>query len=274
MDNFSTMMIIGECLFDKKRTNAFEKAIRNTVKHGDVVLDGGTGSGIMSLLAARAGAKKVYAVEINPEVAKWTEMNVKNNGYSNVVQVINSNLNNAKLPHVDVVIMEMMDTGLVFEHQGPAMNNLVINGTVDEHTKLIPSIFETYIEFANYDFGFYGFRMPFLIQARNFGVRQNIKSKISGKIRINKIDFHNINKLEQDITLEAEAIDTGLINSLVLSSRIKLSEGQMVWGTTDMNMPSIIPVEDRNVKKGQKIKFNITYKMGAGFDKFKFRWII
>jgi len=49
-----------------------------------VVLDVGAGSGILSLFAAKAGAKKVYAIEAS-SVADAAQKLVEKNGFSHIV---------------------------------------------------------------------------------------------------------------------------------------------------------------------------------------------
>jgi type I protein arginine methyltransferase len=53
----------GSMIQDRIRMDAYAEALRRAVRPGDVVLDIGTGTGIHALMAARLGARHVYAVE-------------------------------------------------------------------------------------------------------------------------------------------------------------------------------------------------------------------
>ncbi len=66
-------------LIDPTRTGSFDRAIRALVQNGDRVVDVGTGSGILAMCAARAGAGQVYALEIT-QMADWAERLAKTNG--------------------------------------------------------------------------------------------------------------------------------------------------------------------------------------------------
>ena len=52
-----------EYLIDPARVSAFERAISEVVRPGDVVLDLGSGTGILGLFALKAGASRVYAID-------------------------------------------------------------------------------------------------------------------------------------------------------------------------------------------------------------------
>src|SRR4051812_21694028 len=58
-----TLIGHGSMLRDRLRMAAYEEALRRTVRPGSVVLDLGAGAGILSLLACRFGARRVFAVE-------------------------------------------------------------------------------------------------------------------------------------------------------------------------------------------------------------------
>lgn len=60
---FASASIHIKMLNDRARTASYLDAIAEVVKPGDVVVDLGTGTGVLSVAAARAGARHVYAIE-------------------------------------------------------------------------------------------------------------------------------------------------------------------------------------------------------------------
>jgi protein arginine N-methyltransferase 1 len=82
---------------------------------GKVILDVGTGSGVLSLWAAQAGAAKVYAVEYT-DMAHQARKLVEANGMSEIIEVIQSSAEELELPcQVDIIISEWMGYMLLRE---------------------------------------------------------------------------------------------------------------------------------------------------------------
>ncbi len=81
---------------DRVRTEAFRHAIDSVVRPGDVVLDVGAGSGILSMFAARAGAARVYAVE-RTTVAVMAQELAAANGFADVIEVIQGDVMDIEL---------------------------------------------------------------------------------------------------------------------------------------------------------------------------------
>lgn len=89
-------------LTDHHRMNAYHNAIKNNphVFKDKVVMDVGSGSGILAVWAAQAGARRVYAVEYT-DMAKHAREVVRANGLEDVVTVIQSAVEDVTIPIED-----------------------------------------------------------------------------------------------------------------------------------------------------------------------------
>jgi protein arginine N-methyltransferase 1 len=97
-------------LMDRVRTESFQRTISKVVKAGDVVLDLGSGTGILSFLACQAGARRVYAIE-SGDVAQLSGLLCAANGVQDRVVVLNDSSYRVTLPEkADVIVTDTFHT--------------------------------------------------------------------------------------------------------------------------------------------------------------------
>jgi predicted RNA methylase len=108
MSAYAKLPVHRWMLRDAVRNEAYRRAIMQLVKPGDVVLDMGAGTGILSIFAAQAGARKVYAIE-RTDVAPVARRIVQSNGLADRIEVVQADLEDVRLTEkVDVIISEWM----------------------------------------------------------------------------------------------------------------------------------------------------------------------
>jgi predicted RNA methylase len=95
--------------------NVFYKAAIESSVAGKVVCDIGTGTGFLSIIAAKAGAKKVYAVEMDPGRAKFAQEIINKVGLSDTIEVINNNFLNTDIV-ADIYVSETIGTQIFNEN--------------------------------------------------------------------------------------------------------------------------------------------------------------
>ncbi len=269
---FSSIDLVFQCLIDKEKVVSFEKIIKKYIKPTDIVIDIGTGSGILALLAARAGASKVYAVEYDKFVTTTAQKNIEVSGYGNKIEILQGDARTLKYPtdlKADIIIMEMLTTGIVDEYQVQAVNNLHDQGLITGKTILLPTHQETYTQLAYTNIDHYGFSMPMVSHFWKHDHNEGLVNPYAKPVLLNSIDFSKKTEeiFKQKVSLVAQK--DGEVNSVFLTSKTILDENDFLFSTNSLNASVSVPLSKFVVKKDESVDLEIEYVFGGGYQNFK-----
>ena len=115
---------------------------------GPSVLDVGTGSGILGIVAARQGAQRVLGLEIDPEALEAAQRNVERNGVVGIMSVSLTPLDQVEQTF-DVVVANL--TASLLTHMADdlaghvsAQGSLLLSGILAEQVEEVAKCFETH----------------------------------------------------------------------------------------------------------------------------------
>ncbi|OLC97050.1 MAG: hypothetical protein DMG35_13260 [Acidobacteria bacterium] len=162
LEQFGNPFLQESMLLDKARCEAYREAIFRTVKPGDVVVDLGAGTGLLSFFAAQAGARRVYALEMS-KIADVTAELIEANAVRDRITLIRKNSRRARLPErCDVLVTETLsafcfDTENTIEYVADARERFLKPGA-----RIIPESADTFLlPFASQAFGAGRLPLPF-----------------------------------------------------------------------------------------------------------------
>jgi len=95
-------------LADQGRNRALAAALRALVRAGDTVVDIGAGSGFLSILAWRLGAKRCFCIERDEEAARLCEEMIRKNNVTGCTVIHGSSFDVRGIPLADLVLSETL----------------------------------------------------------------------------------------------------------------------------------------------------------------------
>lgn len=258
---FQTTPYHFDLLKDSSRLSVFYTAIKQYCKKNNLetAFDIGCGSGILTFFA-QPYFKNIIALETDEKTFKTAINNLKE--FKNI-DIINDDAITYKFPKkADLIICEMLDTGLIEEAQAPAINNA--KKYLNENGKIIPEGIINLAQLVN--------------MQREYIHYNDVDVNSDYEPMSDEVFYHELNFLDE-FSLDFEAIirfkinKDSKVNGIKITTITKVFEN-IICGPTPMLNPSmLIPLPEKNVKKGQFINVKLEYIMGAGIETIKANYV-
>lgn len=270
-------------LADTARNDAFDAALKKAVTPDMTVLDIGTGSGLLALMAARAGAGRVVACEAHPLIAATARDIVARNGMGERITVIakrSTELDpDTDLPgRADLVVAEVLDAGLIGEGMLPTSRD-ALKRLARPGARMIPSAAQVFAQVVHLPAlrkvnplrDIAGFDLSPFDRYRNQSahgtvrLEHEIHSHLTAPLPVLRIDFAAPPDWTrpETMTWQAAATADGVAQAVVfwfelwLDAEIMVSTGpggaMRHWGQAVCWLP-----EDRPVRTGETLAFRVT----------------
>ena len=261
------------CLIDKQRTTAFKKAIQESVNNGDIVVDAGSGTGILGLFALDAGAKHVYFIEIDGILAKTLSNTLSQCNYEESrYTVLSMDVLEVDLPEkVDVIICEMIATGLIDEFQIPALRHLRKYAKKD--TRYVPSKMECLVDLVQDKNDFYEHKLQVVrYEYGGYDTQQGWSPvSLTEKKSYYSVDFTDLpDEDELNLKIDLQVLKEGTANGVRISSSSALGSTEFQHSLSYC-MPIILPIADLELKPDNKVQIQLSYKLCGGLEQLKYK---
>ena len=114
------------------------------------VIDYGCGSGILAIAAAKLGASRVWAVDIDPQALLASDQNAANNGVSDVIELATPE--NFPTVLVDVLLANILAGPLIalaphFAQRVRVGGQLVLSGILEQQIEDVQTAFDSWFDF-------------------------------------------------------------------------------------------------------------------------------
>jgi predicted RNA methylase len=259
-----------EMLSDSRRVDAFRQAIMQVAK-GKVVLESGTGTGVLSIIAARAGAKKVFACELDPNVAAFARSNIEKAGLGTKVTLLERDTRSVlqedlEGQRAEVVIAENLSTWCVTEPQLSVMNHIVAR-LADKSFIPVPERILNTVELVEAK---YSFEEGIELRTVYFEFSGIHKARVlSAPHLAHTIDLRNSNPLAYDFTTVLEVTQAGKANAVRLTSPLIVADGVRFESSDSLMPPVIVPLDrEVDVVPGVPLSIRFSYCTNSSWGSF------
>jgi protein arginine N-methyltransferase 1 len=164
-EEFSDLHEHEKMIADSVRVTSYHNAIKRHIKPGDVVLDLGTGTGILSFFAAQQKPRKIYAIDHSD----FIEVAQRIAAYNNIDNIQFVRINSRDFvpeEKIDVILHEQIGDDLFNENMVENLLDLK-RRVLKETGHIVPGRFELFLEPVSIK---KDFKVPFLWENRVDGV--------------------------------------------------------------------------------------------------------
>lgn len=279
-------------LGDKARINTYYKAIQKHVKEGDVVIDLGTGTGILSFMASKKNPKTIFAIE-HGNIIESAKKAAVQNGIKNIKFINMNSKDFTSDEKVDILIHEQIGALLFDENMVDNILDLR-DRILKKGGKILPGRFEYFVEpvhIKNEE------TVPYIweqnIHGINFECFSDLKHEIGGNygrllIRPDAVDYFlseperilyfDMETMSRDIIpnkfeLKRKVLRSGELNGLIIffniifDEDITLSTSPFI-SKTHWNIP-LLRTESVQCKVGDILKINFEMEDPSDINTYK-----